>query len=152
MSEKISGKVEKFNQTQGRMPGILVNSVWYNGNLTTQKYVEGLKSKIGASIEIEVNEKKQITFLKILEESRQEQSSPTQKTMIDAYHHSAFVGMAIKVANSRVNGLEASNSLKPSEWAQSVMYHAALIIKEAQEQGILEGKESTTPPEENVYI
>lgn len=61
-NEKVSGVVEQVSQNYDG--GIKIGGVWYNGNKTTGQYVKGCKK--GQNVEISIDEKNKIHFLKNL--------------------------------------------------------------------------------------
>lgn len=77
MEEK-EGKVEKFNQKEGFMPGILIENKWYNATKITKQYVERLKGKEGSIVRMKIEGNK-INHLSII---REENSSSSQQSSI----------------------------------------------------------------------
>jgi ATP adenylyltransferase/5',5'''-P-1,P-4-tetraphosphate phosphorylase II len=68
---KISGKITRFNQVKGRMPGIQIEGAWYNATAKTEKFVK--EDMVGSTVEIDEVDGK-ISFIKVLEKGETPQS------------------------------------------------------------------------------
>jgi len=66
-TKEIIGVIEKYNQTEGKLPGILIEGKWYNADKEDTKEVEAMKDNIGGCLKMRVANGKFIKKLELID-------------------------------------------------------------------------------------